>query len=1336
MDTRTPFHRLGAKIASARNDAGLTQTELARILGVKQQSVSRWEAGTHHPAPTKLRHLEKALQLADGALAKLTLADANPVVTVAPLFPLASLTPELFERFVADLFSELYPTREVRVQGGSGHDQRGWDVLVAGDGETIGIQCKRERRFGPAEVHRVLQAAEKIVDRSILALSRVASPATAEAVQAAGWELWDQDDISRRVRLLPGERQDKLVDIYFAGHRLALLGRDNPGPWLKLERFFAPFDQAGSTFTHRWHMVGRDEELDRLEKALTGDDRVTILSAGGGMGKSRLLRSALDTFSAQHPGVLLRFLSPVGELDHGSLEALGPGPKLLVVDDAHDRDGLPLLIDYVSDDSNEAQLLLATRPYALQRIRNDLNRFAIFDPVQIELAALPKAAIRGLVTEALKAYGGDGYANWADAVLSISGENPLVAVMAARVAAEGNLNLEQIRTAEQMRIVIERFTQVLTGRIGAPEDSRLLRDMLGLLALLQPVQIDDRQIGELLEAVTSHPASEATRALRMLIDGGVLYKRGRYFRLMPDLLGDHLIDDICIQADGRLSLFAERALEKIDDRLLSQVMVNLGRLDWRRSEGDPTNSRLLDAAWARFREIEYNWDPRIDAIRKVAVYQPSQAIRFVSERLRDGKGFSEIAAILEHIAYTDRYRADALALLWEMARQDPRDTGPHPKHPARVLAELAAFGEHKPPEFLNEMIEFAFDLMADEENWKGVHTPLAIVAPLLKGTIDMSRATGRSIMLASAFVNYDFGAPLRHRVVDKIIELLDHPDLRIAAEAGKYLNEAVSMPWGMGSATPSGKLRDQYEEEFSRTIERVTERMGRLAPTTLLAIASSISWHADYGKGKPGDAAKKFLNALPRDLNFRLLAAMVDRAQFAFPYQSEEEDDLDNDRFKRIAALADDILTAWPNSDDLLDKIEMTIGELSTARMSSDSAYFLVNELVDGNLALARTLLARAEIDALSPLRRFAWRSMAQVLNEAPVEAHRLLAHYLVSEPDMASRTIVAISSLPRPIDQADFELLRRALTSEHYDVVRAGISTLSWAKEIPESELKSLILLVRFEDHPGLLEDVCGLIVERHRKLIAHFDAEDVKELLARMRDIKTLGGHWTETFFGSLAEHFALPFAEFLFERTDRALGDEEQSIDLLGYRFHEGKLGFHKSPDAADVLDRAWVWLRTHDDDDGYSVYRAAEFFASMFDIDAENVVAFLDRKVDQATSIELKWIAKLVRHTHHSFLFRQRRFIERYLDRCASIDREVIETAIDLLSGAAMSGMRSGTVGEPTKRDLDARDNAQSVLASMPRLAPAYPLYETILRDAEQHIADSIREGEVLDAEEEE
>lgn len=49
------------RLAHAREQAGLTQTQLARQLGLTPQAVQKWEAGGGHPAPSRLPALAQAL---------------------------------------------------------------------------------------------------------------------------------------------------------------------------------------------------------------------------------------------------------------------------------------------------------------------------------------------------------------------------------------------------------------------------------------------------------------------------------------------------------------------------------------------------------------------------------------------------------------------------------------------------------------------------------------------------------------------------------------------------------------------------------------------------------------------------------------------------------------------------------------------------------------------------------------------------------------------------------------------------------------------------------------------------------------------------------------------------------------------------------------------------------------------------------------------------------------------------------------------------------------------------------------------------------------------------
>ena len=52
-----------------------------------------------------------------------------------------------------------------------------------------------------------------------------------------------------------------------------------------------------------------------------------------------------------------------------------------------------------------------------------------------------------------------------------------------------------------------------------------------------------------------------------------------------------------------------------------------------------------------------------------------------------------------------------------------------------------------------------------------------------------------------------------------------------------------------------------------------------------------------------------------------------------------------------------------------------------------------------------------------------------------------------------------------------------------------------------------------------------------------------------------------------------------------------------------------------------------------------------------------------------------------------------------------------------------GSWSGTVGEPMPRDIQTRDEATAILATLSRLSPAYSLYRGVLKDAERNIAKS-------------
>lgn len=1338
---RTPqrYSALAAKIAEGRTALGFTQSAFAAELGFKQQAVSRWEAGTHRPTVAQMPALAALVNEEVASLMQLAGYGSPVTASLSTQFPVDALDPATFEQFVADVVQALQPKADVRVQGSSGHKQEGTDVLARfPDGRKWSFQCKRVERFGKADIEKAIAYHSVKAERAFLVLSKIASPAAVEAVEAHdGWTFWDKQDLTRKIRSLPIETQERLVDIYFRGQRMALLGRSEPGPWLASEDYFAPFKGRAAVFSHDWSLVGRDEEISELVGVLSRKDvPAALLIGAGGMGKTRVLKEAIQRFAAKRKGTAIRFLSSSQEPDAASLEALGTGPKVLVVDDAHDREGLKLLIEYAVDPSHRTRLLIATRPYAEQRLRNELALYSVVDPPTVRLERLAKQALHALVVEVLGEFDGDP--EWADGILAVAADSPLVAAMAARVVAREGVIPELARGEQELRqVVLSRFTQVITGHLGTHADVGLLRAVLELLAIIQPFHIDDRRVAELVE--TTRPgviAVDVSRALKMLLDGGVVYRRGQLYRLMPDLLGDFMIEESCIGADGCLTPFALAVADAVEGERLTQVLVNLGRMDWRRMEGDPSESDLLEPIWCKLRAIEEKYDPRIDAVEAVAFYQPRQALEFVQAHIEHERMFDEFGAILRRVAFSPEHRREALRLLWELGRNDDRALNRHTGHPIRTLAELTGYDRNKPLSFIEEVAEFGFTLFDDPEAWSGRYTPFDVLEPLLSTEGMTTESTGRAISMSPFFVEHKVVTHLRGRVIDRIIALLDAEDARIAYQAARFLENAVRSPIGMLNSSPTNELLSQYEVEFGETIGRVGALIagGMLAPTTIIGLVKSLDRYAQFDKGELGDQVRSTFDALPHDLSFRFQAALADGCNHSFVGQvryAEWEEDCE-----WLPSFVSELLGAYSEPTTLCVELLVHREAVEAVGMSTFPGNQLVAELIAANPSIGHEIIKRSFAEPGNRLCDYLGIAIGALLETCPEEGHALIGRALASpESTIRAGGVRGLIGLRRAPNVVDLGLLREALGTQDQTVASIALTALHTWRNLDDRKAIELALEVAFDRIPALFEDVCAIFCSGKSAPLDHIREKDVRVLLDRMLLLPRLEGHWAGEMLTGFAKRYGMLVVEFLIARVNLGLSDEApDDFRAIGYSHRHSLLALQEAADIGDILERSWHWLRQNDGTSGWERYQIGNAFATMFRLDAKPVVEFFEAKLDRATVGDLLWISHILRHSHHRFVFKYRGFVERYLNQCKMVEAKLVEDAIDGLRAAAVSGSWSGTFGEPTPRDVKAKDEASAVLETLSRLSPAYPLYKAILENSKRNIARSVAEGKALDDDE--
>lgn len=1340
MAIQSRYKAFGKKLVTLRAARGLsTQGELARLLGVKQQTISRWEAGSSRPRADEIPKLAALLQV-DATALSLAAGFSTVVASVSfdrPL-PLAALSPDSFEFFSLDLLATLYRgAAVVHPAGKTGHKQHGIDIeAVFADGTAETFQCKREAQFGAAKVHAAIKAQTISARKKFILLSRVASPDARKAIRSApDWDLWDQVDITRIFRTLPKVEQVRIADIYFPSQRFALTGESAAGPWLTADAFFAPQLAEGRIFNQRWDLIGRVAELDLLSTALADPEVVTVSLIGrAGEGKSRVLRAALDSFAAAHPGVFVRVASPTEEITAKHLENLGTDAKLIVVDDVHDRSDLGQLIRYAADERNNARLILVYRPYWTDVVQRELARAGIAGKlaVAVSLAKPTKQDAKDLASQVLSKHGAPTHA--ASAIADLAYDSPLAVVIGAQIVAKEQVHPEFFGTNDQFRAaVLKHYEKMIAEDIAIGKDQDRVHSMLRVLALIQPTVPDDRHVLELLSSVEDIDAPDASRLARLLIESGVLFKRGARFRLSPDLLADSIIETACVTSSGRSNGYAERVFTAASPEHKEHILINLGRLDWRRNDGDTSASVLLDGLWGQLVwEGDYQRS-QVKAAAAAAYYQPRQALAFASRLVDEGHGRDEdVCRIVRNAAYTLKFVPDACALLWEAGRGDARATNSHPNHPIRLLAELATPEPRKPAEFAEKAVEHALSLVDDPESWAGSYSPFDV----LRGGLATeghftSSSSNRAITISQYLVQRDRVTTMRKLIVAELFTSLGSANARRAFLAALTLGDALRGPIGA-----RGGDRDDWGDEFVDTLARLEVYVDstKISAPVLVRVAESVHWHAFYGPERTRLIAQRLIAKLDRDIETRTVRALIDAwGTSTWPTEKEtgrpqHEADVNalsgelKDRFAQPAALA-----------HFLDARLADIKE-ATATDGGPGQLFIGRLLVQ-NPELALYVVKRRLEGDTTLLTAHAGRALGALLTARHDEGTHLITEMLGG--GNALLQVVAESYMfathPATYSDVDLTALRCIFGSEDATVLRY---TPNIALEVSRHDKTLAIDLLSSANIDLALRSAPDYFI-----WLVHDDTipfsligdDQLRRLLDGLRNVPRLDDHWVNAFLKKAIGRVPDAVLELAKTRIDASIARSDWSMQPLGSVFDDrNALDLPALPEGGALLRSVLDWALDRMGDFQFC-YRFAELVQSLCSPYDTTCVAILEGWLTEGgTPDHFKVVAAIISDAGPRFISDHADFISRSLRAARSISRNVHKELSSAIFASSVSGIRSGVPGQPFDSDLRLKQLAQERLERITRADPTYELYLAIrdhaTRDIERQVADGRRMDE--------
>jgi len=1082
--------------------------------------------------------------------------------------PLFEISDEAFDRFCTDLASYLPEFHNVHRYGRRGDPQDGIDAAGDRGNQHVGLQYRRVRRFGPQAFLDTVADTTYEADGYILTLASQASRDLRKAARSTpNWELWDADDIAREVRRLPNTASRRLLDTYFgADWRRAFLGLQGPGAFHTIEDHFSPMMREGLLFDHRAPLVGRGEVIRGI-KGITGANNLSIvvLPGRGGIGKSRVLKAAAEAIVEE--GWTVLFADENTPFDSNSLDELPPEPCVVFVDDAHRRRDLGELLSHVARRANPTRLVLAIRPEGQAPIQAELRQSSV-DVRLVTWHPQLRELSRDDGEELARLELGPDLARYARQLFAATHDCTMVTVVGARLLRERRIPPGLLERDQEFRdTVLARFRDVVLGRVPDSVDQDLARRVLELVSALQPINPDAEAFRAAAATFVGVRMSELARTLDSLETAGILVRRGFSVRIVPDVLADYVLGNVCLTSRGEPTGFADELFSAFGAVSFDSLLANLGEVDWRirSSSGSPTP--LLDNIWtafeSRYREADNMERQRLmGMLRGVAAYQPERTLSLaewtVANPAVDGpdSGFVinrneaviwMLPKLIEDCAYGE-HLGRAVELLWRLGRNDARPTNQFPDHPMRVLTRIGGYSPTTPLAVSEEVASRAMRWLDDPVVHTYGHSPFDVIEHLLAKTGLDPVGDGRQITYGHIQVNPEVTRNLRRKIIGLALRSLVTAHPKVAVRAARLLDEGLRDPIGFFGRQVGPDEKQRWEQEQLEILDGLLQAVGKITdPLVRLHVRDDVRWSARNGHSAAiRDAARAVWDAIDDDSELRLTRALI--APWSWDFDLDEALEAENLEAKtaaRIRTVAVEIAERWSEGDDFAENIGARLESIHYAGEDAQPG-LIVAMACEGHVKLA-TGVAQFILDRPGHIIETVFMAALRELRKMDETLALDLAERAFAS---RRRTLqIHVASLYGPVPwTAHLTARDLALMKAIQGMPNGGRAALAGLELLAESDVaaaKSVLLATDLSGDPNQAEELATL-VEPGGSLYESLDERELDVLVAKFAPIDNIDGYHTQVMLASIAKRRSQSVTGMLLDRIDRA-GDR---TDLLRY------------------------------------------------------------------------------------------------------------------------------------------------------------------------------------------
>lgn len=1084
------------------------------------------------------------------------------------------------------------------------------------------------------------------------------------------------------------------------------------------EQFFRPFADRAAVFSHAYPLVGRTEHVDQLAAFARSKRRVALLIGRGGMGKTRILREALEQIQAAEGAPMVRLLREGVVFSRDAARELPAGPLLLVADDAHPIDGLPELLATAQEYPERIRLVLTSRPYGLPDLQRRLVEAGFGgDAVEVlpEVGDLTRDEVMALASEVL----GPAFGHHADRLVAVSRDSPLVTVVGGRLLAEWRIDPALLANSDAFaREVFSRFQDMLVEAVPDHVGAERAKKVLRLVAALGPFRPDhEALVKRAAEFVGLHP-DELHDVLSVLQGTGGLLQRGFSLRVTPDVLSDHILEQACVAPHGRSTRYADRVFERFHDVSLANLLRNLAELEWRLGH-DRREVDLLGRIWNVLGELYvrrqgFERQRLVEAVALVAYFQPRQALTFarvVLEQIepedpaardsiygspREGV-LRALPSMLDDVAhYPDTIR-ESLDLLWDLRIEDYARPRSNPHHPVRVLRRLAKLEPGKPEWVYESMLDQIDGWLDRDDAFAHDWSPIDVLDALLKREGSVHWVSGVQYTWREFIVTLDAFGTVRKRAIGVLESLGRRNEPLVQRRVLESLLAAFWRPADLDHRAGVSDAELTARREENQMFARAAEGLLAAARSDLLNAIAGHALTQALSSSEPDphdDAMWSLLKRLPQDFQSRLTSYLWNGSP-QFPLwrgdlpPSREKVDHDARTVGRA------FLRYYPTAEAVKAKLERRLDDMSRYGVSPEPCYFL-GHLAFENPFAGGQLVGLLIGDPASPLARCLNRLLLPLREQDGDDFLRLVRAAAGSgHPLLAERAALALSQVDA-LRGPERELVGDLATHVDSEVRLRVIHALSRFPGDARDEALRVAATIDVGTDPVLADELCGLLVDGWGVVV------QVPEVMVRALHEKLILVRELSNSFDCVRA-----FIEWLMVRDPGAVAD----LFLARVRRHVSTrtADFQPVPYArfwcisiqqSDNDARGHALRRARDamlDLDRYDPYWLGQLFAVMSGGWDEVSLEVLGEWVDSRDERRIAAVGYLLAEAESSFVFDQENFAVRLLVAAERAGADTLRAVRGSLGHSARSGGGMGTPGQPMPHHLDLQSRATLAMA---------------------------------------